>query len=92
MRSTGQLDACKLMTEAALRIRTRASKYRKSSFTNGIALSIINKFKVSEDRSIQLTSLEQNCRLYPSYKRVLEAKHLCYNSKKISESSSKVGL
>lgn len=104
LRSTGQLAASKLVKEAALCTPTRASKYRKSfkvttetPLTSEGALSILIECKLSKSQyqGIRLISLEQNCKLYPSYKKVLEAKNLCYpprSSIKITESSSEVEL
>lgn len=41
------------------------------------------------------TSFEQNCRLYPGYKKAVEAKNICYpprSSIKMSDNSAEVEL
>lgn len=104
LRSTGQLDASKLVKEAALSTPTRASKYRKkfnitteTPLTSEGALSLLIELKLSKSQyqGLRQTSLQQNCRLYPSYKKLLEAKNFCYPPRsaiKISENCAEVKL
>lgn len=104
LRSICQIDVYKFVKEATLSTPKRELKYRKSftttsetSLASDNALSMLIEFKLSKHQypGLRHTSLEQNCKIYPSYKTVQEAKNSCYSPRmsiKISENSAEVEL
>lgn len=104
LRAGGKLDASKVLHDIMEGSPTRATRYRQSLYcnserkmTNDEALSFIIENKLSKNmyNNIRSTSVEHNCKLYPSYKDVLQAKKQCYPSTSeitITECSAEVRL
>jgi hypothetical protein len=104
LRSAGQLDASKVLKEATLTSPSRASQYRKafqspteSTLSEDAALSVLVEYKLSKSQyqGLRSTSKENHCKLYPPYKKVIQAKHRCYpphTAISITEISAEVHL
>jgi len=83
LRSSGQLDASKIIKDVTSTSPTRAFKYR-TAFTSEVektlsddaALSVLVVYKFSKRtyQGIRKVAKENNCKLYPSYNNVLKAK------------------
>ncbi|EFN61161.1 hypothetical protein EAG_09607, partial [Camponotus floridanus] len=104
LRSTGQLDASKIIKDVTSTSPTRAFKYR-TAFTSEVektlsddaALSVLVEYKFSKRtyQGIRKVAKENNCNLYPSYNNVLKAKKHCYPPRTnitITESRAEVKL
>lgn len=104
LRSSGQSDAAKVIKDVTMTSPLRASKYRKAySATDEITLSeeaalsamIEYKFSKSTYQGMRRLGKENNCKLYPSYEKVMKAKKRCYPPRdaiRITESSAEVQL
>jgi len=104
LRSSGQLDASKIIKDVTSTSPTRAFKYR-TAFTSEVektlsddaALSVLVEYKFSKRtyQGIRKVAKENNCKLYPSYNNVLKAKKRCYpprTNMTITESRAEVTL
>lgn len=104
LRSSGQLHASKIIKDVTSTSPIRASKYI-TAFTSKVektlsddaALSVLveHKFSKRTYHGIRKVAKENNCKLYPSYNNVLQAKKRCYPSRisiTITESCAEVKL
>ncbi|XP_034192452.2 uncharacterized protein LOC117609839 [Osmia lignaria lignaria] len=89
LRAAGQLDAAKVLQDMTVS-PSKAQKYRKcvqsiseNTFTGDSALSLLIELKFSRSQyQLQRSAcLQNNCKVFPSYKKVQEAKHNCYPPK-----------
>lgn len=87
LRSAGQLDASKVIKEVTMTSPSRTLKYRnalksttESTLSEDAALSVLVEYKFSKSQYQGLRSIskENHCKLYPSYKKVVQAKIRCY--------------
>lgn len=104
LRTSGQLDAAKVVKDATLTTPTRASRYRKFLETKpevtlsaDAALSYLVDRKMSKNdyQALRSLSIGQHCRMVPPYSKVAEAKKLCYPPQTaitITESKAEVQL
>lgn len=81
------MDAAKVVKDVTLGSPSKAQKYRKSleftpesilSSDSALSLLIEQKLSRNQYQGLQTISIENNCKLYPPYKAVLEAKRKCY--------------
>ena len=103
LRASGKLDAAKVVSDVILGSPSKAQKYRRSleftpesilSADSALSLIIEQKLSKSQYQGLQTISIENNCKLYPSYKTV-EAKRKCYPLRSgiiITECSAKIKL
>lgn len=104
LRVSGKLDAAKVVKDVTLGSPSKAEKYRKSlefvsetilSGDKALSLLIEQKLSRSQYEGLRNISLENNCKLYPSYKNVLIAKRKCYPDKlsiTVTECSAEIKL
>ncbi len=104
LRSSGQSQAAKVIQDITSTSPSKASQYisaLKSTSENTLspdqALSVLveNRFPKRTYQGIRNIAKENNCKLYPSYKEVMTAKHRCYpptNTFSVSESCTEVKL
>lgn len=102
LRSIGQLDASTVVKEVTTTSPTRASKYRRAyavtdetTLSEEAALSALIEYKFSKStyQGMRTLGKENNCKLYPSYGKVMKAKKRCYppsDAISITESSAVV--
>ncbi|KAK7791956.1 hypothetical protein R5R35_004579 [Gryllus longicercus] len=103
-RNSGNVDAAKVVKDIAEGSPTTATRYRDSltakrekQLTKDEALSLLIESKLSKNmyNTIRTASIDHNCSLYPSYKKVQEAKKDCYPpavDMRITETSAEVKL
>ncbi|KYN21922.1 hypothetical protein ALC57_05694, partial [Trachymyrmex cornetzi] len=104
LRSTGNLEAAKVVKDVSSTSPIRAAKYvtafqskMEETFTPDEALSLMLESKISK-RAYQTTRNEtkkKGCKLFPSYKHVEKAKKMCYPPDfyvNITETSAEVKL
>lgn len=87
LRAEGKLDAAKVVQDVVLGTPSKASKYRsflehkpvnQHSCDAALALIIDNNLSKNQYVGIRSASIANNCRLYPPYYLVLNAKKKCY--------------
>lgn len=104
LRSTGNLEAAKVVKDVSSTSPTRAAKYvtafqskMEETFTPDEALSLMLESKISK-QAYQTTRNEakkKGCKLFPSYKHVEKAKKMCYPPDfyvNVTETSAEVKL
>lgn len=104
LRSAGKTDAARVIKDVTMGSPSKAEKYRRSieliqenilSADSALSLLIELKLSRSQYQSLRTISRENKCKLYPSYKIVLEAKRKCYPLKSnisVTECSVEVKL
>lgn len=104
LRASGKLDAAKVVSDVTLGSPSKARKYRKSleltpgsilSADSALSLIIEQKLSKSQYLGLRAVSRENNCKLFPSYHTVSEAKSRCYPLRSgmiITECSAEVKL
>lgn len=102
--TSGKVDAAKIVKDVTLGSPTKATKYRRSmdsisetilSSDSALLVLMEQKLSKSQYQGLQAISKENNCKLYPPYKAVLQAKQKCYPSKTditITDCSAEVKL
>lgn len=104
LRSSGKLDAAKVVKDVTMTSPSRASKYRTAyastdeiTLSEEAALSAMIEYKMSKTsyQGMRRLGKENNCKLYPSYEKVMRAKKRCYPPSyaiRFTESSAEVQL
>lgn len=104
LRASGNRDAAKVVKDITTGSPSTASKYRSSLSKNeetelsadaALALLVEQKLTKGQYKGLRSVSLQQGCKLYPSYNSVLQAKQYCYPPKsdvKITESRAEIKL
>ncbi|XP_043471258.1 uncharacterized protein LOC122504283 [Leptopilina heterotoma] len=91
LRASGKWDTARLVQDVCEGSPTKATRYRQSlllsensekQMTKEVALSIVIENQLSKNmyNGIRSNSIRHLCKLYPSYKNVLQAKKECYPS------------
>lgn len=103
-RNSGNVDAAKVVKDIAEGHPSTATTYidslkavKEKQLSQNEALSLLIESKLSKNmyNNIRATSISHNCKLYPSYKHVLNAKKECYPAPvdmRITESCAEVKL
>lgn len=104
LRTDGKVDAAIIVIDVTSSSPTKPSKYREalkakieSTISSDEALSVMVEAKLtrSQYNVIKASMKKHNCKLYPNYKTVQQAKLCCYPPRSaiiITQKSAKVNL